>query len=99
MATSVTIGFDADHHTLDDMGWAMSYSDGTGNLITTYYDSYTLASAAAQNILTADLTIDNILRAQVTNTYITTGGAPATINTNLQTKRTAEGLDPTTTPV
>lgn len=99
MATSVTMGFDADHHTLDDKGWVVSYDDGTGHLITTYYDTLTLAAAKVQDVFTADVSIDNVLRAQVTATFTTTGGAPATINSNLVTKRGQEGLDPTTTPV
>ncbi len=96
---TVTIGFIPDRHTLDDKGWAVSYDDGTGTIVTTYYDTLTLAAAKQQDIFTADVTIDNFLRTQVTNTYIGTGGAPATINSNLSTKRTQEGLDPTTTPV
>lgn len=93
------MGFDADHHTLDEKGWVVSYDDGTGTKVTTYYDTLTLAAAAVQNIFTADVSIDNVLRSQVTSTFIGSGGNPATINTNLQAKRTAEGLDPTTTPV
>lgn len=96
---TVTIGFIPDRHTLDDKGWAMSYDDGTGTIVTTYYDTLTLAAAAQQNIFTADITIDNFLRSQVTTTFTQVPANVTTLNTNLSAKRTNEGLDPTTTPV
>lgn len=99
MATSVTIGFDANRHTLDEMGWVMSYDDGTGTIVSSVYDTLTLATAAMQNIFTADISIDNVLRSQVTTTFVQVPANVTTVNTNLSAKRTAEGLDPTTTPV
>ena len=91
MPTAITTGFDANQHATDGKGWVNSYDNGAGEIISETFDSLTLAHAKAQDILSDDAFIHQTLLAQSQQQVLTANAAAVT--TDVQAKRTAEGLD------
>jgi hypothetical protein len=91
MPTSITTGFDFEQHALDGNGWVNSYDNGAGTIISANFATLTLAHAAAQDILSDDASIHQVLLTEAQQGVLTTNAAAVT--TAVQSKRTAEGLD------
>lgn len=91
MPTSVTTGFDPAQHAIDNKGWVNSYVGVGGTVITTFFDTLTLAHAAAQDILSDDPAIHQVFLNAAQTTVLTTNAA--TVTSTVTTLRTGEGLD------
>jgi hypothetical protein len=93
VATSSTIGFDAAQHGINGLGWVLSYDNGTGTIVSTNYDTLTLAATAQKNMFSADPTIQGVLSNQAASSFIAVPANATTIGINTGTLRTGEGLN------
>jgi hypothetical protein len=99
MASVVTFGFDPLQETATGSGWVISYATDDLDPSSTVNETFatvTLAAARIQDIFSADPTIDAYFLAKAQAEIL--ADESATVATELETLRTAEGLDATVPP-